>query len=92
MPNHIDQTRIMLALGYQAAWHGCTLRNPVPEGLREVIEGLEGVNETEFCVEYVPDGEFDNLYSAFNADFSSAIRPERGSVQAGEVPLWKKGQ
>jgi hypothetical protein len=77
MPNHTDQTRIMLAFGYQAAWHGCTLFTPKH-------------NNTEFCVTYVPDEEFDNLYSAFNADFSSAIKPERGSIQAGVLPPWKK--
>jgi hypothetical protein len=90
MPNHTDQTRIMLAFGYQAAWHGCTLNNPVPESLRETVGHLEKHNDTEFCVTYVPDEKFDNLYSAFNADFSSAIKPERGSIQAGAEPLWKK--
>lgn len=91
MPNHTPDTRIMLAFGYQAAWHGCTLTNPLPESLRGIVSELENHNDTEFCVHYVPDDEYDNLYSAFNADFSSAIKPERGSVQAGEAPLWKKG-
>lgn len=91
MPNHTDQTRIMLAFGYQAAWHGCTLVTPVPESLRDTIANLEKYNDTEFCVTYVPDEKFDNLYSAFNADFSSGIKPERGSIQAGVMPMWKKG-
>lgn len=90
MPNHTDQTRIMLAFGYQAAWHGCTLFTPVPESLRETVGRLEQHNGTEFCVRYVPDDKFDNLYSAFNADFSSGIKPERGSMQAGVMPDWKK--
>ena len=90
MPNHTEQTRIMLAFSYQAAWHGCTLNTPVPESLRETVGQLEKHNDTEFCVTYVPDEKFDNLYSAFNADFSSAIKRERGSIQAGAEPLWKK--
>lgn len=90
MPNHTDQTRIMLAFGYQAAWHGCNLFTPLPESLRETVGELEKHNGTEFCVTYVPDAEYDNLYSAFNADFSSSIKPERGSIQAGAEPLWKK--
>lgn len=91
MPNHTDQTRIMLAFGYQAAWHGCTLYTPVPESLRKTVGELEAHNGTEFCVRYVPDAEFDNLYSPFDVDFSSGIRPERGSVQAGAEAIWKKG-
>jgi hypothetical protein len=55
MPNHTDQTRIMLAFGYQAAWHGCTLCTPVPESLRETVGQLEKYNNTEFCVTYIPD-------------------------------------
>ena len=91
MPNHTPDTRILLAFGYQARWHGCTLRTPVPERVRSTIDGLERHNDTEFCVDYVPDDKFDDLYIQFNADFSSGLKPEAGSVQAGVVPGWKRG-
>jgi hypothetical protein len=65
---------------------------PLPESLRPIIPTLEQHNNTEFCVAYVPDKEFDNLYSAFSSDFSSAIRPERGSVRAGGKKGWTVGR
>ena len=79
MPNHTSETRVMLAFGYQAAWHGNDLRTVLPESLRDVVEGLEAHNNTEICGTFVPDDEYDNLYSEFQIDFSSAIKPERGS-------------
>jgi hypothetical protein len=90
MPNHTDQTRIMLAFGYQAAWHGCTLCTPVPESLRETVGQLEKYDNTEFCVTYIPDEKL--ITSTPHSMLTSrAIKPERGSIQAGAVPLWNKG-
>ena len=73
-------------------WHGNDLTTPLPESLRPVVDDLEAHNGTEFCVTYVPDEEFDNLYSGFSAEFSSAIKPERGSVRLGARKGWTVGR
>ena len=91
MPNHTDQTRVMLAFGYQARWHGASITTPLPESLKETAKELEKHNGTELCISWIPDGEYDNLYSKFNANFASAIKPERGSIHAGVLPPWMKG-
>ena len=91
MPNHTGQTRVMLAFGYQARWHGAVIKTALPESLKDVVKDLEHHNDTELCINWVPDADYDNLYEKFNADFSSAIRPEKGSIQAGVLPPWKKG-
>lgn len=90
MPNHTSETRVMLAFGYQAAWHGADLETVLPESLKETISELEKHNDTEICIKYIPDDQYDNLYSKFNVDFSSTIRPERGSLKAGIIPDWAK--
>lgn len=64
----------------------------MPEALRETVTALEKHNDTEFCVSYVPDDEYDNLYSGFSAEFSSAIKPERGSVRLGGRKGWTVGR
>lgn len=60
---------------------GDTVVPPLPDTLRDTVADLEKHNGTEFCVLYVPDAEFDNLFSGFSAEFSSAIKPDRGSVR-----------
>ena len=73
-------------------WHGNDLETPLPESLRSTVDDLEAHNGTEFCVTYVADEEFDNLYSGFSAEFSSAIKPERGSVRLGARKGWTVGR
>ncbi len=73
-------------------WHGNDLVTPLPEALRDTVAALEEHNHTEFCVRFVPDEGFDNLYSGFSAEFSSAIKPERGSVRLGGRKGWTVGR
>ena len=92
MPNYTDQTRIMLAFGYQARWHGADILTTLPESLKDIVADLEKTNDTEFCIKWVPDEEYDNLYEKFQVDFSSALKPEKGSAHAGVLPPYMVGK
>ncbi|SPO01724.1 uncharacterized protein DNG_04397 [Cephalotrichum gorgonifer] len=75
MPNPTQETRIMLAIVYWAAWYKNGATIAVPRSLRPTIEGLEEYGQHKISVEYVPDEGYSYLNAKFSNNFSSTLTP-----------------
>ncbi|RFU29523.1 hypothetical protein B7463_g6816, partial [Scytalidium lignicola] len=75
MPNPTNETRIMLAIVYYAAWYKNGLATTMPESLRPIVENLEVSSKSKIAVKWVPDEGYNYLNNEFSRNFSSTLTP-----------------
>ncbi|KAH8169821.1 phytanoyl-CoA dioxygenase (PhyH) domain-containing protein [Sarocladium implicatum] len=75
MPNPTQETRIMLAIVYYAAWYKNGVVTQMPESLKPTVEALEEYGQHKIAVEWVPDEGYDYLKIKFSNNFSSTLTP-----------------
>ncbi|WWC60943.1 uncharacterized protein I303_103519 [Kwoniella dejecticola CBS 10117] len=78
MPNHTEETRVMLAFVYFASWYRNTMKQKFPRSLKPTIEAMEKESNTKIVVEYVDNEEVkDYLSVEFQTLFTSPHHPNQ---------------
>ncbi|WVQ95841.1 hypothetical protein IAU59_002940 [Kwoniella sp. CBS 9459] len=76
MPNHTQETRVMLAFVYFAQWYKNQMKQKFPLSLKPVIESMEKESDTKIVVDYVEDETVkDYLSTEFQTLFISPHHP-----------------